>query len=240
MGKEERWKEFLSDAEMSSDPSKIWDTIKLLSGRNSGCIKNEVLIHNGKHYSSSRAKADVFMASYAEISRLQIAKVDRRKKVIRKALGADSVAEESCKYFNLSELKAAIDSMKAKGAPGSDNISPRFLKALGPIALRYLLGIINESWSYGRCPASWREAVIVPLLKKGKPASKVDSFRPVSLTSCIAKTMERMVASRLSYLAESNGWWSEDQAGFRRVRTRFCVCHSPSATPFKIGQLHVR
>ena len=219
IGKEERWKEFLSDAEMSSDPSKIWDTIKLLSGRNSGCIKNEVLIHNGKHYSSSRAKADVFMASYAEISRLQIAKVDRRKKVIRKALGADSVAEESCKDFNLSELKAAIDSMKAKGAPGSDNISPRFLKALGSIALRYLLGIINESWSYGRCPASWREAVIVPLLKKGKPASKVDSFSPVSLTSCIAKTMERMVASRLSYLAESNGWWSEDQAGFRRMRS---------------------
>ena len=105
--------------------------------------------------------------------------------------------------------------MKAKGAPVRDNISSRFLKALGPIALSYLLDIINESWSYGRCPSSWREAVIVPLLKKGKPARKVDSFRPVSLTSCIAKTMERMVASRLSYLAESNGWWSEEQAGFR-------------------------
>ena len=31
--------------------------------------------------------------------------------------------------------------------------------------------------------------------------------------------MERMVASRLSYLAESNGWWSEDQAGFRCMRS---------------------
>ena len=161
-GKEERWKEFLSDAEMSSDPSKIWDTIQSLSRRNSGCIMNEVLIHNGKHYSSSREKADVFMARYAEISRPQIGKLDRRKKAIRKVLGADSVAEESCKEFKLSELKAAIDSMKVKGAPGY-NISPRFVKALEPIALRYLLDIINASWSYGRCPSSWREAVIVPV-----------------------------------------------------------------------------
>ena len=146
-GKEESWKEFLSDAQMSSDPSKIWDTIKSLSGRNPGCIRNEVFIHDGKHYSSSRAKPDVFMARYAEISRPQIAKSDHRHKAIRKALGADSVAEDSCNEFNLSELKVAIDSMKAKGAPGRDNISPRFVKALGPIALSYLLGIINESWS---------------------------------------------------------------------------------------------
>ena len=54
---------------------------------------------------------------------------------------------------------------------------------------------------------------------KGKPSRNVDYFRPVSLTSCIAKTMERMVASHLSYLAESNGWWSEDQAGFRCMRS---------------------
>ena len=109
---------------MSFDPSKIWDTIKSLNGRNPGCIRNEVLIHNGKHYSSSRAKANVFVARYAEISRPQIAKSDRRKKAIRKALGADSVAEDSCNKFNLSELKAAIDRMKAKGATGRYNISP--------------------------------------------------------------------------------------------------------------------
>jgi hypothetical protein len=61
--------------------------------------------------------------------------------------------------------------------------------------------------------------VIIPLLKSGKPAEKVDSFRPVSLTSCIAKTLERMVAARLHYLAECRGWWSCKQAGFRRLHS---------------------
>lgn len=46
-----------------------------------------------------------------------------------------------------------------------------------------------------------------PLLKKGKPASNPDSYRPVSLTSCVAKTMEGMIiTSRLAFLAEKEGW----------------------------------
>ena len=31
--------------------------------------------------------------------------------------------------------------------------------------------------------------------------------------------MERMVANRLAILAESSGWWSPDQAGFRSMRS---------------------
>ena len=77
----------------------------------------------------------------------------------------------------------------------------------------------NATIAWGISPFSWREAIIVHLLKKGKPASDIDSFRPVSLTSCVAKTMERMVANRITYLAEVNGWWSKDQAGFRSQRS---------------------
>ena len=109
--------------------------------------------------------------------------------------------------------------MKPKGAPGRDRIAPRFIRALGPEALDFLLSIYNDSWSLGVSHSHWREALIVPLLKKGKPASQIDSFRPVSLTSCIAKTMERMVANRLAILAESSGWWSPDQAGFLSMRS---------------------
>ena len=39
------------------------------------------------------------------------------------------------------------------------------------------------------------DAIIVRILKKVKPASQIDSSRTVSLTSCVAKTMERMVAT---------------------------------------------
>ena len=119
----------------------------------------------------------------------------------------------------MEELTKALKDMKEKAAAGPDEIPPRFLKELGPGAAELLLVIFNQSWESGFCPHYWRDAEIVPLLKKGKPASNPESYRPVSLTSCLAKTMERMIASRLSFLAERAGWWCEDQAGFRKFRS---------------------
>ena len=217
--KEERWIDFLADSEHNADPNRIWSTIKSLSGTSNGIAKNETLIHNGKQYVTSKAKANAFMKRYASISRIDIKKQDRCKKAIRRRLKMPTVEIQGVQEFNLAELNQAIRNMKLKGALGRDLISHRFIKALGPNALAFLLEIYNESWSKGICPATWREAVIVPLLKKGKPANNIDSYRPVSLTSCIAKTMERMVANRLSYMAESNGWWCDEQAGFRSSRS---------------------
>ena len=65
----------------------------------------------------------------------------------------------------------------------------------------------------------WQNATIIPHLKASKPSSKVESFRPVSLTSCVVKTLERKIANRLSYLAETRGWLTDSQAGFRRGRS---------------------
>ena len=217
--KERRWVEFLEDAADTADPNKIWRVVKSLSDKSQGSTRNESLVHNGRLCTTSKAKADAFMQRYAEVSRLDIPKADRLKKSVRRQLKVPSVDGESSSPFSLTELNEAIKRMKPKGAPGGDGIEPRFLQALGPIAREYLLSIFNESWDSGKSPASWRVATIIPLVKKGKPASDIDSYRPVSLTSCVAKTMERMVASRLSWLAEENGWWNDDQAGFRAGRS---------------------
>jgi hypothetical protein len=56
-------------------------------------------------------------------------------------------------------------------------------------------------------------------LKKGKSPTKPGSYRPVALTSCVAKTMERLVANRLSHFVESKGLLTPCQAGFRRGRS---------------------
>ena len=79
-----------------------------------------------------------------------------------------------------------------------------------------LLHLTNESWRRGCCPYQWRSAIIVPIRKKGKPASQPSSYRPVALTSVIAKTVERMVHSRLTHILESGNMLSACQAGFRR------------------------
>ena len=59
---------------------------------------------------------------------------------------------------------------------------------------------------------------MIPLLESGKPAKELSSYRPISLTSCVGKVMERMVAHRLYHYAETNGVFNHRQAGFRKSR----------------------
>jgi hypothetical protein len=114
----------------------------------------------------------------------------------------------------MEELVSSLKAGKAKGAEGLDGIAPQFLKNLGEVARSFMLDTFNKSWREGVCPQSWRDAVIVPILKPSKPQGQLDSYRPIALTSCLAKVMERMVAKRLQHLAESCGMLNSDQSGF--------------------------
>jgi hypothetical protein len=58
--------------------------------------------------------------------------------------------------------------------------------------------------------------VVIPLLKKGKPVDDPNSYRPVSLTSCLGKTFERLMANRLDWFLESKGIINTAHAGFQR------------------------
>ena len=61
----------------------------------------------------------------------------------------------------------------------------------GPAGGAALLLLVNASW----LPPAWKEADIQPIPKPRDPAK----LRPISLTSCAAKTAERMVLSRLQW-----------------------------------------
>ena len=216
--KEESWKEFLDESVNSTDESQLWKVIKSLNGTPSTNSKNEVLKINGKKLTLPQAKADAFVDYYSDISKLKLSKDDREfNRLVKKRL--ENAPDQEVPDFTMGELKRAIKKMKKKGAPGPDNIPPSFLKNLGEQAMKHLLKILNHSLQNSACPQIWRNAIIVPLLKAGKPASEIASFRPISLTSCIVKVLERMIGERLYYLAESKGWFSALQAGFRKKRS---------------------
>ena len=59
---------------------------------------------------------------------------------------------------------------------------------------------------------------MIPILKKGKDPKKANSYRPVSLTSCVVKTMERIVNERLKWYLETENLLAPEQAGFRQFR----------------------
>ena len=71
----------------------------------------------------------------------------------------------------------------------------------------------------GAFPETWRQSIIVPIPKSGKDTSNPQNYRPIALTSCLRKTMERMINSRLTWYLETNGLITNMQTGFRKRGT---------------------
>ena len=119
--------------------------------------------------------------------------------------------------FRLRDLKRSIKKAKDT-SPGPDGIHYRILKNLPEATLRILLNLINKYWESETFPETWREAILLPIPKPGKDQQNPNNFRPIALTSCICKTVERMVNERLIHYLESKGIITRFQAGFRAER----------------------
>ena len=117
--------------------------------------------------------------------------------------------------LTMPELDKAMRLLKKNKSPGPDHIHNEMLMNLGNKGKEALLMLLNKTWKSGSIPKSWKIATVTPVLKKGKPADQPQSYRPISLLSCIGKLGERMINKRLYWWLESSGLISQDQAGFR-------------------------
>lgn len=108
--------------------------------------------------------------------------------------------------FALHELKIAL-SKSHPTSPGPDKIHSNLLKNLSESSLRVLLILFNRIWLEEYFPVTWRKAVVIPIPKPGKDPQIPTSYRPIALTSCLCKLMERMVNARLVHVLEENGFF---------------------------------
>ena len=121
--------------------------------------------------------------------------------------------------LSLGELQRALKKLKPRRSPGPDGITNEMLIHLGSAAVCKLLQIFNHSWEQGVLPQIWREAAMFTILKKGEGPKKANSYLPVSLTSCVVKTMERIVNDRLKWYLETEDLLAPEQTGFRQLQS---------------------
>jgi len=115
----------------------------------------------------------------------------------------------------MKELEWALSSAYDT-SPGPDDIPYAFLRHLNEEGKVWLLGLFNLSWEASVYPGRWRDAITIPIPKPGKDRKSASSYRPIALTSCVSKTIERMVNARLIWVAETCGRLTDLQCGFRR------------------------
>lgn len=100
------------------------------------------------------------------------------------------------------------------------------LKNLPPSSLYVLLKFYNLIWTFGAYRKDWRRTLVIPLLKARKDRSDPSSYRPIALSNCLGKLMEKMVNTRLMWFLEHKKLLSKGQAGFRRGVDRRPHCLS--------------
>ena len=124
----------------------------------------------------------------------------------------------SNKPFSMEVLRDALRRAHDTSA-GPDEIHYQLLKHLPDSSLLLLRNIFNKIWISGDFPSDWRKAIIIPIPKPGKDPTNPTNYRPIALTSCICKTMERMINRRLVWYLESHKLVTNVQCGFRSRRS---------------------
>ncbi|XP_077528391.1 uncharacterized protein LOC144140064 [Haemaphysalis longicornis] len=123
--------------------------------------------------------------------------------------------EDLDRPFTISELWLAIDESNKKSAPGKDAITYKLLTNMSGKTAQTLLEHINNAWESSQLPPEWKEAEVRFIPKPGK-APSIENMRPISLTSCAGKVMERMVLRRLQAHLEETGQTPGTMFGFRK------------------------
>lgn len=83
--------------------------------------------------------------------------------------------------------------VRRNSSPGIDGIEYEMIRQLLENAKRILLELLNTVWIENEIPQDWLKYQVIFIDKVNK--TKV---RPISLSSCIRKTMKRIVNERLS------------------------------------------
>jgi len=87
-----------------------------------------------------------------------------------------------------------IDSFVPYKCPGMDGIFPLLPQEGRRILIPYLVRNFRTCLATGYVPALWRQTKVVFIHKHGRSSYCVPSdFRPISLTSLLFKTIERLV-----------------------------------------------
>ena len=219
--KKASWESFVSTLNVDTPMTKIWSRVKKMSGKYSPHTSPCLLV-DGEYMTDPAAVANKLADHYDHVSSgsTYSQRFQTRKSNIE-AIPIDFSTNEELDYnvpLTLTELKGALKQSK-KSAPGDDLITYEMLRRSHPSLIQYLLKIYNKIWESGEYPQAWRKATVLPFHKQGKLKTLVSSYRPVNLTSCPGKLLEKISNNRLVYYLEKNNIYSPVQYGFRKHRS---------------------
>ena len=216
--KKESWICYINGINSKTPSRLIWKKIRKLSGKFVPSPTPTLKINNDL-ISKPEDVAERFGRHFSEISSSRNYS-PQFQNIRDTAVSLRFELQNSDEYnakFTLRELREALLTCDST-APGGDNITYGMLKHLPENAKCYLLNILNKIWETGIISPSWKISIVIPIHKPNKDPHQATSYRPISLTSCVCKLLEKMINSRLMWHLEDKKLLSSVQFGFRKNR----------------------
>ena len=113
------------------------------------------------------------------------------------------------------EVIEALMKMNCGKAGGKNGVLPELLKCCGECLLDQVVELFQTVWKEGSVPQEWKDALVVPIPKKGD-LSQCDNCRGISLLDVGGKLFSKIIQQRLLTVAEKVLF--DSQCGFRAGR----------------------
>ena len=215
------WRSYVNTINRYTPLGDVWNRIKRIAGQYNSTPLPVLQIGNRDTCQPQQVANEIALAFSKRSEGANIDPQFERFRARCERSDVDFSTGQNLSYnepFSLHELRAAISALK-NTAEGPDGIHNEMLRHLPDCSLQALLAVFNSLWQKGEFPESWREAIVIPILKPDKSGLDPLHYRPISLTSSVCKLFEKMVSKRLCWFLEQQGVFTNAQCGFRQHRS---------------------
>ncbi|GBL93760.1 putative RNA-directed DNA polymerase from transposon X-element [Araneus ventricosus] len=199
----------------------VWEKVRKIFGCYSDTQNISFLNCNGQIISDAKETPKVIGQILSEISSESSYTNDfiafKRCEEQKSVDFLPSYTEDYNSTFSYRGLKNALRKSNPT-SPGPDQIHNDMFKHLSEFSLLTILLLFNRIWHERVFPLSWLKAIVIPIPKPGKDKQDPNNYRPIALTSCLSKLLERMVGARLMQVLETSKWFTPSQSGFNKSR----------------------
>ena len=200
--------------------AKVWKRLRKIAGKYNAqrppCVKINVVIETDhKKVANALGNKVSYISSTDNYS-----EHFRNIKAAKERIKLNFDTTEQFAYndkITVTEIDYALKTSKDT-APGKDKLQYSMIKNISNSAIRFLQHIFNKVFIEKVFPITWSKAMLLPFQKPNKDPTSVDNYRPIALTKCLCKLLEKIINFRLIFILEQNQVLSPYQLGFRKMR----------------------
>jgi len=111
-------------------------------------------------------------------------------------MGGEKGRVDEEKDISGDEIKRAMKRLRDGKAMGLDGIPRMAWKYEGERLERWVRDYCNKVWREEGCPESWKEGVVVPIVKKGE-VEEIEEYRGVTIMAALYKIYVSVLEERL-------------------------------------------